>query len=158
MRIQELTEGILVGPSKIRGAGRGLFTDRPIEAGQIILLSDIEPISPSDWEKIKNTRFRRQMGLTWKNGERVWFPGPFPYRLHPDDREAFASTDRWSRGVSVSGFSMANHSDRPNSEAIIDFSGRRVGLRAITFIEPGEEIVKRYEGVSPKSSKPLDFS
>ena len=158
MRIQELTEGILVGPSKIRGAGRGLFTDQPIEAGQIILLTDIEPISPDDWEKIKNTRFRRQMGLTWKNGERVWFPGPFLYRLHPDDREAFASTDRWRRGVSVSGFSMANHGDRPNSEAIIDFPGRRVGLRALTFIEPGEEILKRYEGVSPKSSKPLDFS
>lgn len=158
MRIQELTEGILVGPSKIRGAGRGLFTDQPIEAGQIILLTDIEPISPDDWEKIKNTRFRRQMGLTWRDGERVWFPGPFSYRLHPDDREAFASTDRWRRGVSVSGFSMANHSDRPNSEAIIDYPGRRVGLRALTFIEPGEEIVKRYEGVSPKSSKPLDFS
>ena len=158
MRIRELIESILVGPSQIRGAGRGLFTDRPIEPGQVILLSDIESISPSDWELIKNTRFRRQMGLTWRGGERVWFPGPFPYQLHPDDREAFASTDRWRRGVSVSGFSMANHSDRPNSEIIIDFHGRRVGLRAIRFIEPGEEIVKRYEGVAPKSSKPLDFS
>lgn len=158
MRIRELIENLVVAPSKITGAGRGLFAASPISAGKIILLTDIEPISPNDWEKIKNTRFRRKMGLTWQGGEHVFFPGPFRYRLDPDDVRAFASTDRWKDDVSVSGFSMANHSDQPNSEAIIDIPGRRVGLRALRFIDADEEILKRYEGVSPKAPKSLDFS
>jgi SET domain-containing protein len=120
-------------------------------------LGPVVAISESDWNKIKDTIFVKRMGLKWKNNEKVLPVGNIEYKLPDSDIPKFRSTDRFKNGVFVSPFLLVNHSDTPNSEQVIDTVHRIVGLRAIKFIERGEEITKRYDGVAPKQTTSLRF-
>lgn len=157
MRINEIYSPTMVSKSKIPNAGNGLFATEDIPAGALIHLGPVVTISDSDWEKIKDTVFVKRMGLRWKNNERVLPVGNIEYKLSDSDIPKFRSTDRFKNGVFVSPFLLVNHSDNPNSEQVIDTLHRMVGLRAIKFIERGEEITKRYDGVAPKQMTSLSF-
>ena len=104
-------------------------------------------ISPEDWEKIKNTKFARMMGLQWTRGRHALPIGNIDYSqyLKPEDREKFSQT-KLGANIRVSPFLLVNHGTVPNAEEIYDTDGDKVGLRALRFIEPGEEILKKYSG------------
>lgn len=162
MRIDEVTDSTYVATSKISGAGRGLFASRPIQSGELITIGPIVHISDSDWELIKKTKFVRMMGLQWVNNQHVIPVGNIEYRLSREDAILFAKTERWrySRGtgiIYISPFLLANHSDSPNCEEVIDISSNTVGLRALTFIDSGEEIVKRYNRVPTAKTSTLNW-
>lgn len=157
MRIDEIANTLYVGRSKIPKAGRGLFAAEPISSGDIFVLDPVITISDRDWEKIKNTTFVRMMKLQWVGGEHAIPVGNISYELRPEDRDAFASTERFSRGVYASPFLLANHSENPNSEEVIDTANRMIGLRALRFIEPGEEITKKYKNAPPVRRNTLQF-
>ena len=144
MRINEIANTLYVGQSKIPKAGRGVFAAEPISSGELFVLDPVVTISDSDWEQIKNTRFAKMMGLQWVGGEHVIPLGRIHYDLKPEDVDAFAATERFRNGVYVSPFLLVNHSENPNSVEVIDAANRMVGLRALRFIEPNEEITKRY--------------
>lgn len=140
-------EKVAIGQSTIRGAGRGIFATEPIKAGDTIILSPLKIISSEDWEKIKNTKFARMMGLQWTNGRHALPMGEIDYTpyLTPNDRAAFQQTALSDR-LTVSPFLLANHSTVPNAEEFYDLDGQKVGLRALRFIDPDEEILKKYRG------------
>jgi SET domain-containing protein len=157
MRINEIYSPTVVSKSKIPNAGNGLFATENIPAGTLFVINPIITISESDWNKIKDTVFVKRMRLSWTNNEKVLPVGNIEYKLSPEDIPVFRSTDRFKNGVFVSPFLLVNHSDDPNSEQVIDVAHRMVGLRAVKFIEQGEEITKRYDGFVSKKSASLDF-
>lgn len=157
MRIDEIANTLYVGPSKIPKAGRGLFAAEPINSGELFVLDPVVNISDEDWENIKNTRFVRMMVLQWSGGEHVIPLGRIKYALHPEDERAFAATQRFRNGVYVSPFLLANHSENPNAVEVVDTTNRMIGLRALRFIEPGEEITKRYKNAPPVRRDKLEF-
>ena len=157
MRIDEITNTLYVGPSTIRGAGRGLFAAEPINSGELFVLDPVINISDEDWEHIENTRFVRMMVLQWVGGEHAIPLGRIKYTLRPEDERAFSATERFKHGLYVSPFLLANHSERPNSVEVIDTANRMIGLRALRFIEPGEEITKQYKDAPPTNRRKLEF-
>jgi hypothetical protein len=148
--------------SRIKSAGNGLFASVPIQNGELIVLDPVVKIDDEDWQIIKNTRFVKMMGLRWINNQHVIPIGRIEYKLSPEDAAVFAKTKRWryseSTGViHISSFLLSNHSERPNAEEVIDTTNNVVGLRALRFIDAGEEIVKKYAGAPAMKTSRLSW-
>lgn len=162
MRINEVTSTTYVSKSRIAGAGNGLFAATPIQSGELFVSDTVVKIDDEDWEIIKNTRFVKMMGLRWINKQHVMPVGNVKYKLSSEDAAVFAKTKMWKYSentgvVNVSSFLLANHSERPNAEEVIDTGKNTVGLRALRFIDAGEEIVKKYLGASAMKTPRLSW-
>ncbi|MGA1049385.1 MAG: SET domain-containing protein-lysine N-methyltransferase [Minisyncoccia bacterium] len=139
------------------GKGRGLFAGESISAGTIIALDPIVFIDDRDWDLIKNTRLVKMYGLQWHDDKHAIPTGDIKYNATPEEQRIFEQTKIFRKGVYVSPFLLVNHSDNPNCEEIIDKENQHVGIRAIKFIEAGQEILKRYNYVTRKPKQELEF-
>lgn len=168
MRIDEVTEVLRLATeshgkypktyvASSPGKGRGLFAGESISAGTIITLDSIVFIDDRDWELIKNTRLVKMYGLQWYDGKHAIPTGNIKYNATPEEQRIFEQTKIFRKGAYVSPFLLTNHSDNPNCEEIIDKENKRLGLRAVKFIEAGQEILKRYRNVISKSKQALEF-
>jgi SET domain-containing protein len=139
------------------GRGRGLFAGETIPAGTVLFMDPLTMISDHDWELIKNTRFVKMYGLKWVGDTHAIPLGDIPYVPSSEEQRIFEKTQLFKNGVSLSSFLLVNHSDRPNSEEIIDIPNKLVGIKTLATIEPDQEIFKRYAGAKSSTPKKLEF-
>lgn len=157
MLITEVERSVYTATSKIPGAGQGLFASRPINSGELFVMSPLYIMSEQEWDTIKNTRFAKMMGLQWINKQHAIPLGDIQYKLNSADSEEFSKISRFKNGLWVSPFLLVNHSENPNSQEVFYTSNNMVGLRAVKFIDSGTEITKKYPDTAPIIKPTLDF-
>jgi SET domain-containing protein len=114
----------------IEGKGRGVFTDKKINIGDIIESSPVIEFPEEDWKHVVETVINSYCFL-W--GE-----------------------DRQSGALALGYGSLYNHSYKPNAKYIRKVSEKVIDFVAIKDIEAGEEITVNYNGV-PDDNEPVWF-
>ena len=131
------------------GKGNGLFATQLIKKGEKFIDSPSIMMSEEDWQKVKNTEPSKLYGFRYYNEHSVPF-GPIPFKFNnPKDKKAWAATDICKKhcpnGLSLSGFMFINDDQNdPNAEEDIPDDGSSIGMVALKDIQPGEEILKKY--------------
>lgn len=132
-----------VAPSKISGAGNGLFAARDLRQGELILKGPIVHIPDDEWELLKANAAEMivRYGYSWGGGHYgvpgKWWPG---FRLSPNAKAAIAKTI-FGRGFHE--FNFIND-DQHNPNVWEQFGDKGVEVFARRDIKKGEELTKPY--------------
>lgn len=141
-----------VAPSKIPGAGKGLFAARDIPKHEFIIIASPTQIPDGEWELLKQyaPELIKRYGYSWSGGHygvagKHW-PG---FRLSVEAKKAIAHT------VFRHGFNEFNfiNDDQENPNVRERFSGN-IKVWALRDIVKGEELVKKYPPDGTATYKP----
>lgn len=132
-----------VAPSKIPGAGKGLFAARDLKRDELILKASTQHIPNEDWDRLKADapEMIKRYGYSW-GGAHIGIPGrQWPgFRLSPEAKAAIAKTI-FAQGFHEFNFINDNQHD-PN--VVEQFGERGIEVFARRDIKKGEELTKRY--------------
>jgi hypothetical protein len=119
---------LYVAPSKL--GGRGVFTEDPLEAGDLIEICPVIVLPPTELPVIHGTRLHDY------------------YFLWGDAQDACA--------IALGYGSLYNHAYEPNARYLIDYEHETIDFYCIRPIEGGEEITVNYNG-EPDDGQPVWF-
>jgi SET domain-containing protein len=114
----------------IEDKGRGVFTDKKINIGDIIESSPVIEFPEEDWKHVAETVINSYC--------------------------FFWGEDRKRGALALGHGSLYNHSYKPNAKYIRKVSEKVIDFVAIKDIEAGEEITVNYNGV-PDDNEPVWF-
>ena len=150
MKLTDLiSEGITeeytyVAPSKIPGAGKGLFAAKDIPKGTVFLQAKVAHIPDDEWELLKQNapELLKRYGYSWGGYHGAVLGKNWPgFRLSPSMKEVIAKTilrDGFHE------FNFINDSFKDRNCAEKFRQNRSIEVWAIKDIPKGEEILKRY--------------
>jgi hypothetical protein len=161
--INLISEGITeeytyVAPSKIPGAGKGLFAAKDIKKGQVILTAKITHIPDEEWYLLKTwaPELLKRYGYSWGGFHAAVLGKNWPgFRLSPEAKKAIAHT------VLKSGFHEFNFINDSWENPNVSERFKKAGIIevwAIADIPKGSEILKRYPPDGTATYKPDAFS
>jgi len=165
MKLKDLMfEGITeeytyVAPSKIPGAGKGLFAAKDIPKGTVFLKAKVTHISDHEWDLLKHfaPELLKRYGYSWGGYHAAVLGKNWPgFKLSPEAKKAIAHT------ILRSGFHEFNFMNDSwegvNAGEKIKNNGQSIEVWATKNIPKGEEILRRYPPHGTASYKPDAYS
>lgn len=150
MKLTDLiSEGITeeytyVAPSKISGAGKGLFAAKDIPKGTVFLTAKATHIPDKEWDLLKQfaPELIKRYGYSWGGHHNAVLGKNWPgFQLSPETKKAISQTILRG-GFHEFNFINDSHDKRNAKERFLP-SGK-VDVWAIADIPKGAEILKRY--------------
>jgi len=141
-----------VAPSKIPGAGKGLFAARDIPKHEFIIVAPPTHIPDNEWELLKQhaPELLKRYGYSWSGGHYAVIGKNWPgFRLSSDAKKAISQT------VLRHGFNEFNfiNDDQENPNVGERFANN-VKVFALRDIAKGEELLKKYPPDGTATYKP----